>query len=641
MSLDNFKNRAIIWDTVNKDFPQPIQIMQGDVNARTLLIKIVDNGTEIDLTGHSLKLTYQYTNSSNSGFVMIPPKDLIKGEFVLVIPTEMTATGVIEANLILLNEDKEQVIVSKNLTFISDSSTVSDLAQEVNNKIDDFTKLLLEKMPQVLRSELNDLRAQSDSNKSNIELKANLADMTSLQSAMTELKNEVVNNGITTFTRKNNLFNPDMALVDKAPKWVGYNPDLTSDTNVTPEANFITSNVVQCNEGEVYIYEGSHFGKNIYYADSTKELTQVIEVANKTPFTIPSGIKYFRVLFTYNDPDYNNNQWKEKFKIVKGNSLENISPYGENGVKDLTLPNGIVKEHNLSQELKDKINDINSENGTLLIPKNTSYSEGEAIMLLNFDGWTQNTFNVMAPYLKEKGIPFTLFFTGYDKEPGVNPNDLRNYMKEMGDKFEFAMYTGHPSSTMYGTTNFKEQLAQMKASYDGIVNYGLPKPKVCSYSGGVRSELTEYLCQNVFGQKIGRTTENSHIVNPVTTAFSIPCSGYGDDGYWPIATVDSTVANKRHIAVMTHNILNGADITDPSYNMRESYLKAWIDKIALEVSKGTLKCMTFYEYYLYTILPHSSSIGQRALVWENDNRQHEYIYTENGWIELTNFQSYK
>ena len=196
MSLDNFRNRTILWDTVNKDFPQPIQIMQGDVNARTLLIKIVDNGTEIDLTGHSLKLTYQYTNSSNSGFVVIPPKDLAKGEFILVIPTEMTATGVIEANLILLNKDKEQVIVSKNLTFISDSSTVSDLAQEINNNIDDFTKLLLEKMPQVLRSELNDLHAQTDSNKSNIGLKANLADMTSLQSAMTDLKNEVEAFGI-------------------------------------------------------------------------------------------------------------------------------------------------------------------------------------------------------------------------------------------------------------------------------------------------------------------------------------------------------------------------------------------------------------------------------------------------------------
>lgn len=191
MSLDNFRNRTIIWDTVNKDFPQPIQIMQGDVNARTLLIKVIDNGVEIDLTGHLLKLTYQYTNSSNSGFVMIPPKDLTTGEFILVIPTEMATTGVIEANLILLNESLEQVIVSKSLTFISDNSTVTDLAQEVNNKIDDFTKLLLENMPQVMRSELNNLHAQTESNKNNIELKANSSDVTVLQNSTTSLKNEV------------------------------------------------------------------------------------------------------------------------------------------------------------------------------------------------------------------------------------------------------------------------------------------------------------------------------------------------------------------------------------------------------------------------------------------------------------------
>ncbi|MCT4431779.1 phage baseplate upper protein, partial [Lactococcus cremoris] len=122
--------------------------------------------------------------------------DISKGEFTLIIPTEMTVSGLIKSNLILLNEDKEQVIVSKNLTFISDDSTVTSLTQEVNNKIDDFTKLLLENMPQVMRSELNDLHAQTESNKSNIELKANLADMTSLQSAMTDLKNEVESFGI-------------------------------------------------------------------------------------------------------------------------------------------------------------------------------------------------------------------------------------------------------------------------------------------------------------------------------------------------------------------------------------------------------------------------------------------------------------
>ncbi|MCT4453594.1 DUF2479 domain-containing protein [Lactococcus cremoris] len=196
MSLDNFKKQTITWDMINQAFEQPIQIMEGDVNARTLLLKITDNGSVLDLTGYSVKLTYKYVYKSQSGFIMLTPNDISKGEFTLIIPTEMTIPGGIKSNLILLNESLEQVIVSKNLTFISDNSTVTDLAQEVNNKIDDFTKLLLENMPQVMRSELNDLHAKTDSNTSNIELKANLADMTSLQHAMTDLKNEVEAFGI-------------------------------------------------------------------------------------------------------------------------------------------------------------------------------------------------------------------------------------------------------------------------------------------------------------------------------------------------------------------------------------------------------------------------------------------------------------
>lgn len=50
---------------------------------------------------------------------------------------------------------------------------------------------------------------------------------------------------------------------------------------------------------------------------------------------------------------------------------------------------------------------------------------------------------------------------------------------------------------------------------------------------------------------------------------------------------------------------------------------------------GNLKAMTFNQYYLYTILPHNANMGQHAIVEENDNRQHEYVYTNKGWKELT------
>ena len=186
MSLENFKNSKIEWDTVNKNFNQSVQIVSGDVNSRTVTIVITDKGEPIDLTGYSAKLVYEYMYNDSSGFIMLTPTDPEKGEFSLTIPTEMTVPGSIKSNLILLNENLEQVIVSKSIKFISDDSTVTDLAQEVNSKIDDFTKLLLENMPQVMRSELNDLHAQTESNKSNIdevrlETTAQLADISPLK----------------------------------------------------------------------------------------------------------------------------------------------------------------------------------------------------------------------------------------------------------------------------------------------------------------------------------------------------------------------------------------------------------------------------------------------------------------------------
>ena len=247
MSLENFKNRKIEWDTVNKNFDQTVQIVSGDVNSRTVTIVITDNGEPINLTGYSVKLVYKYIYNDISGFVMLTPTDASKGEFSLTIPTEMTSPGSIKSNLILLNENLEQVIVSKNLKFISDDSTVTDLAQEVNSKIDDFTKLLLENMPQVMRSELNDLHAQTESNTSNIELKANSSDMTSLQSAMRDLENEVAAFGITPenlVTIKslldaiaNNATDSEVAELINSVNVLTSNISLMSDGDYSPKAN--------------------------------------------------------------------------------------------------------------------------------------------------------------------------------------------------------------------------------------------------------------------------------------------------------------------------------------------------------------------------------------------------------------------
>lgn len=415
----------------------------------------------------------------------------------------------------------------------------------------------------------------------------------------------------TNFMKKVSILNPELCLINKICKMSGWNNDITNDANVDDSNGYCTSQVFECNPGEKYIFNCSTYGNSIYMAKSDKTVYTQVAVTKNTVWTVPQDIKYFRLVFTIN----NNPNWNNEYKLIKGESLDNTLIYGKNGI-------------------------INFENyTTIIVPEGHSYSENEAIILLNFDGWNQHTFDVMAPYLKEKNIPFTLFFTGYDRATGINPNDLKNYIQEMGKKFEFALYTGQPSSTMQGTTNFAEQFLQIKNCYDGIVNYGLPRPKVCSFAGGQYTELTEYLCKNILGLKIGRSTENSRIINEVTNNFVIPCSAYGDDGIYTISVVDSIVNNLQHRACMTHNILSN-EVTDTSYNMRESYLKAWIDKIATAVNNGTLKAMTFSEYYLYTILPHTANIGQHALVTENDNRQHEYVFTDNGWLEVTNYRNY-
>lgn len=307
MSLDNFRNRTIIWDTVNKDFPQPVQIMQGDVNARTLLIKVLDNGVETDLTGHALKLTYQYTNNSNSGFVMIPPSDLAKGEFVLVIPTEMTKTGVIEANLILLNESLEQVIVSKNLTFISDNSTVTDLAQEVNNKIDDFTKLLLENMPQVMRSELNDLHAQTESNKNNIELKANQTDLIAIDLKVKNLSDSKADKGI--FLYGDLIFNIDEKKLILNSVYLNYD---YGDGLAIPDSTIDLSSI---DKKVVYFDINNQSIKTDYYK-KLRDGDIVIGYFNPEEPNISFNNTSSRVLFIKNGVTYSPEQFKTRGSIL-------------------------------------------------------------------------------------------------------------------------------------------------------------------------------------------------------------------------------------------------------------------------------------------------------------------------------------
>ncbi|MDR7695833.1 GDSL-type esterase/lipase family protein [Lactococcus lactis] len=161
LSFRAMQNGVIISDST---LSATIKIKQVDVGyLKSVSAKWVDkhivisSGDLSDLPVGSYLL--ELWLSSSSGYEIYPDSGFVK------LSINQNATG-ISGNLI------------SSITLGEFQQQFSDLAKEVNNKIDD-------------------LHAQTDSNTSNIELKANLSDMTSLQNAMTNLQNEVEAFGIT------------------------------------------------------------------------------------------------------------------------------------------------------------------------------------------------------------------------------------------------------------------------------------------------------------------------------------------------------------------------------------------------------------------------------------------------------------
>ena len=161
LSFRATQNGVIISDST---LSATIKIKQVDVGyLKSVSAKWVDKRVVISsgdlkylpVGNYSLELWL----SSSNGYEIYPDSGFVN------LSINQNVTG-ISGNLI------------SSITLNEFQQHFSDLAKEVNNKIDD-------------------LHAQTDSNTSNIELKANLADMTSLQNAMTDLQNEVEAFGIT------------------------------------------------------------------------------------------------------------------------------------------------------------------------------------------------------------------------------------------------------------------------------------------------------------------------------------------------------------------------------------------------------------------------------------------------------------
>ena len=273
------------------------------------------------------------------------------------------------------------------------------------------------------------------------------------------------------------------------------------------------------------------------------------------------------------------------------------------------------------------------------------YNEKKPVLLLNFDGWKESTFEKLLQYIIDKNIKFTLFNGNTDPEAELTNNLINYYNKGVNSGLmEVAGYTGQPWQTYEGTNNYKEQFEQLRNLYKYFDNRPFGDPTAMSYSHGRHTAITHDLLWK-HGVKLARTTDNA-IITLARDLFNINCYNVGDfnnDGTNTFinrckSIIDTAILNNQNVSIMTHEIITSEIQGD--WNVQESDIKAVIDYIGQKVSNNQLTCMTFTEFFFYYMLPHDLPIGTHVLSLESDGNYHEYVRVSNGygWNEITNYK---
>lgn len=273
------------------------------------------------------------------------------------------------------------------------------------------------------------------------------------------------------------------------------------------------------------------------------------------------------------------------------------------------------------------------------------YNDTKPVLLLNFDGWQESTFQKLLQYIIDKNIKFTLFNGNTNPEAELT-NNLINYYNQGVNSglMEVAGYTGQPWQTYEGTNNYKEQFEQLRSLYKYFDNRPFGDPTAMSYSHGRHTAITHDLLWK-HGVKLARTTDNA-IITLARDLFNINCYNVGDfnnDGTNTFinrckSIIDTAISNNQNVSIMTHEIITSEIQGD--WNVQESDIKAVIDYIGQKVANNQLTCMTFTEFFFYYMLPHDLPIGTHVLSLESDGNYHEYVRTNSGygWNEITNYK---
>ena len=431
--------------------------------------------------------------------------------------------------------------------------------------------------------------------------------------------NNVNDNFKDIITKSLNLINPNKCLVNM--DWNGTNKvTLLADNTATKESpKYVLSDVINCKPGDVFTTNYTGYLTNFYGADKNGVYNVAYKNTFTETFTIPNEVYSFRWRFTI--PNTTDETWKEKMMLVRGNTLP--SEFEKYGINKLN-------ENIIIPQIQSKV-DIIKENGISIA------TIDKPVIVLTFDGTAhdENSYNLVFPYLKEKDIPFTVFCSGSDDNNVIaRYHNIKNY----GGEVQF--YNGQPATTYEGKSNYKEQYNQFKTNYETFMQMGLQKPIFCAYAGGRHTEITENIAKQ-FGFKWCRTTQN--ITKSIEeyssddTLYNLPAFMYTNDTagkstYAPVGSSDKEWKIGR-IAVF-HSILSDT-ITDASYNVSWENFKLLIDKWHTQKQNGEIQIMSMSQFYNSIRFPNAI-LGQKYYQTESiDNKQHCYIYTSNGFREIT------
>ena len=140
--LQEFRSQKIIWDKAKTTFYEPVQASSGDSNGRKLIVKVLNNGVEENLTGATLSLSW-HSKTDTNGLDAFTPIDISKGEFEIYYTTGMLSNfGKLSASLVLT--DASGVIESLPFIITVHKSNVDAEAVQSDNSFTALTQALVQ-----------------------------------------------------------------------------------------------------------------------------------------------------------------------------------------------------------------------------------------------------------------------------------------------------------------------------------------------------------------------------------------------------------------------------------------------------------------------------------------------------------------